>query len=125
MATPKLKKANSIYEESERERAGHLILISTSVLEGARRWPHPFSYFEGEWPSPPPLKKNKKNGGGHLPIPSRKNSHHGDDQPSLSLFVFLDLYLSLLSEIRKGVAVSSPHEKIRRMDVAITQPLKG
>ena len=46
-----------------------------------------FFSWEGEWPSHHALNKNKKSGGSHLPIPLRKTSETGGDQPSVPLFI--------------------------------------
>ena len=59
-------------------------------MAGGRPSPHPLQAIRRmEVIISPPLKKNDKNGGGHLPIPLRDTSENGDGHPSLSFFLFL------------------------------------
>jgi hypothetical protein len=64
------------------------------------------------WPSPHPLKKNKKNGCGHFSSPSRKNSKNGCGHYSFFFFLNESLCFFFLKLVRAvAISPSSKEEK--------------
>ena len=70
---------------------------------GGGHLPIPFKIIrKWRWSSPHPHEKNKKNGGDHLPIHLREHSKHGGGQPSLCSFLLEFISLFLLPLAMKG-----------------------